>query len=52
MPAWPMYGITGGPAAPARSVSGSPAPPIWSTTYSAMPSDADRPVDLIPAAQA
>ena len=37
---------------PLRPRSGSPASPISPTTCSAMPSDADRPVDLMPAAQA
>ena len=50
-PASPMYGITRRRrrAGPGRGFSGSPASSSRPATCSAMPSDADRPVERIPA---
>ena len=51
VPAWPMYGMTGGSGS-GRPARRSPASAISPVTYSAMPSDAERPVDRIPATHA
>ena len=52
-PASPMYGITGGETEkPGRGFSTSPASSSRPATCSAMPSDADRPVERMPPAHA